>query len=105
MFSNDGVNLTDDAAGYQTRLEYVLFNSPQRLKSKINYDTGLVYIGANGAEQQMVAVMNHHYYESNSQVLMHTNYRYGTISGNIYTGVTRGCRMGVSNNALMDGSS
>lgn len=57
MFSNDGVNLTVDAAGYQPRQEYVLFDSSQRLISKINYPTGLVYLDANGAERQMAAVI------------------------------------------------
>ncbi|CAM1507742.1 Fc.00g045900.m01.CDS01 [Cosmosporella sp. VM-42] len=114
LFSGVGVDTICDLAGYTTSIEYVSFGSSGPLISQITYPTGLVsrfdyigiaYLDANGGDQKLAAVMDHRRCEGDSKVLMHMNYRYGTISGNTFTGASRACRMGGSTDALIDGSS
>ena len=110
-FSTEGVFLIVDPAGHQTKLEYIITPFSQRVLSRVTYPTGLVsrfdyigirYLDTNGAEHQMPAITDHRHYDSSAKVLMHSNYRYGTISGNTYTGASKGSRLSGSNDGLID---
>lgn len=104
------VHAIDDANGHRTRFGYHPFNEHDQLLAIINYPTGLVsryeYIGIKslaleGSVDVVPAVIHHYHLGPENKILSDTEYRYGAVSSQTYTGSTIQVRMGGSVNRLM----
>jgi hypothetical protein len=113
-FGSQGVDRIKDAMGYTTSFSYLtlanltLFdtiNFPTGLQSKFEYIT-LAALDQNGNQFDIPACSKHAHLDTNGKIVSNTIYVYGEMTGYAnYTGALIGCRMGGSQDSLMESNS
>ena len=112
-FSSVGIDLIADPFGFKTSFTYGAAVTDQQVLSTISYATGLTsrfdytaieYLDKDNATRHMPAVSDHYHQDSQGQILKHTNYRFGSLSGGLtFTGISIGCQLSGLKDDLMDG--
>jgi hypothetical protein len=111
LFGTQGVSRITDAMGYTTSFTYRnlanrtvidTIDFPTGLQSRFDHTT-LQALDASGKGFSIPACSQHFQLDGNKNIVSTTRYVYGEATGYAtYTGARIGCRMGVSNDSLMD---